>query len=375
VNLLTSHSAKGLEWPVVIALGLWRKISSKEDAGLRLVRDEAGRMRVYFDGASLSDETKESRTREQWRELTRLLYVTLTRPRQRLVLPWAQGFGLGQKGGGKSFAELWGDDAGLARLPEVAETLEAGVRVGGQAGEDMQAEVATVVMSDDAMMPGDVVIADVSVEETAVLVAPVPKRVLPHQLAEHVADRVRGMRHESSGEMVASARSDGDEAIDYGLWWHETMEFMPWGGAPETVAAHTAKALKAAEAAGFAERGAKELALLLAGAVWAELNDAKWTRQAELAVFAPLESDAWMDGVIDFVLHDPVANVVWVLDWKTNRRRAQERSEEMLARLREEYRPQLGAYGRAVRGFFPGCAVTLLVYASGLGEWIEVAAD
>jgi hypothetical protein len=304
-----------------------------------------------------------------------LLYVTLTRPRQRLVLPWAQGFGLGQKGGGKSFAELWGDDAGLARLPEVAETLEAGVRVGGQAGEDMQAEVATVVMSDDAMMPGDVVIADVSVEETAVLVAPMPKRVLPHQLAEHVADRVRGMRHESSEEMVASARSDGDEAIDYGLWWHETMEFMPWGGAPETVAAHTAKALKAAEAAGFAERGAKELALLLAGAVWAELNDAKWTRQAELAVFAPLESDAWMDGVIDFVLHDPVANVVWVLDWKTNRRRAQERSEEMLARLREEYRPQLGAYGRAVRGFFPGCAVTLLVYASGLGEWIEVAAD
>ena len=115
--------------------------------------------------------------------------------------------------------------------------LEAGVRVGGQAGEDMQAEVATVVMSDDAMMPGDVVIADVSVEETAVLVAPMPKRVLPHQLAEHVADRVRGMRHESSGEMVASARSDGDEAIDYGLWWHETMEFMPWGGAPETVAA------------------------------------------------------------------------------------------------------------------------------------------
>ncbi len=371
VNLLTSHSAKGLEWPVVIALGLWRKISSKEDAGLRLVRDEGGRMRVYFDGASLSEETKTSRTREQWRELTRLLYVTLTRPRQRLILPWVGGFGGGQKGGGKSFAELWGDDAGLARLPEVADTLDA-ADAGELAGEAAQAAVA---VRDDEIATGDAGSSDVLVEGAAMDVAPMPRRVLPHQLAEKMADRVRGMRHESSGEMVASARSDGDEAIDYGLWWHETMEFMPWGGAPETVAAHTAKALKAAEAAGFAERGAKELALLLAGAVWAELNDAKWTRQAELAVFAPLESDAWMDGVIDFVLHDPVAGEVRVLDWKTNRRRAQERSEEMLARLREEYRPQLGAYGRAVRGFFPGCAVKLLVYASGLGEWTEVAAD
>ena len=133
--------------------------------------------------------------------------------------------------------------------------------------------------------------------------------------------------------------------------------------------------MKTAETLGFAERGAKELALLLASEAWRELNDEKWTRQAELAVFAPLETGAWMDGVIDFVLHDPAAGVVWVLDWKTNRRRATEQGEAMLARLREEYRPQLGAYGRAVRGFFPGCAVKLLVYASGLGEWTEVGTD
>ncbi|MGC4071004.1 MAG: UvrD-helicase domain-containing protein [Nibricoccus sp.] len=371
VNLLTSHSAKGLEWPVVIALGLWRKISSKEDAGLRLVRDDGGRMRVYFDGASLSDETKESRRREQWRELTRLMYVTLTRPRRRLILPWAVGFGVGQKGGGVSFGELWGDDTSWGRLPEAAASSDEGEvveAVPSKEGEDVSAL--------KSVTPAEVLPASTNDDVVAALaVAPMPRRVLPHQLAEKAADRVRGIRHESSAELVSAARSDGDEAIDYGLWWHETMEFMPWGRASADVAEHIAAALKAAEPLGFAERGAKELALLQAGAAWLELNDARWMWQAELAVFAPLEADAWMDGVVDMVLHDPVAQELRVLDWKTNRRRASELSSEMLIRLREEYRPQLAAYGRAMAGFFPGCQVKLLVYASGLGEWIEVGAD
>jgi ATP-dependent exoDNAse (exonuclease V) beta subunit len=248
----------------------------------------------------------------------------------------------------------------------VAETLDEIKKV-SDAGVDGD-EIAHVGKSVGGAA-GDVL------EDAVVEIAPMPKRVLPHQLAEKAADRVRGIRHESSAELFAPIRSDGDEAIDYGLWWHETMEFMPWGGAPEAVAAHVEAALTTAETAGFAERGAKELALLQEGAAWAELNDAKWTRQAELAVFAPLETDAWMDGVVDFVLHDPAARLVWVLDWKTNRRRAHEQGGEMLTRLRDEYRPQLDAYGRAVREFFPGHAVRLLVYASGLGEWTEVGAD
>jgi ATP-dependent exoDNAse (exonuclease V) beta subunit len=328
-------------------------------------------MRVYFDGASLSDETKESRRREQWRELTRLLYVTLTRPRQRLVLPWAEGFGQGQKSAGMSFAELWGDDASLARLPEAGEVPG----VSSEGGEQVVTGVEGKARG-NRVEEGVLGVAYADWSEAALAIAPMPTRVLPHQLAEKRADRVRGIRHESSGELVAPAvRNDGDEAIDYGLWWHETMEFMPWGGPPEALAAHVSAALAAAEPLGFAERGAKELALLQAGAAWTDLNDDKWTRQTELSVFAPLEADAWMDGVMDFVLHDPAAGMVWVLDWKTNGRRAREQGEEMLARLREEYRPQLSAYGRAVRTFFPACRVRLLVYASGLGEWTEVAAD
>ncbi len=49
VNLMTSHSAKGLEWPVVIPVGLWRAIGAREPAGLRLVGGPDGTSRVVFD--------------------------------------------------------------------------------------------------------------------------------------------------------------------------------------------------------------------------------------------------------------------------------------------------------------------------------------
>ena len=56
-----------------------------------------------------------------------------------------------------------------------------------------------------------------------------------------------------------------------------------------------------------------------------------------------------------------------VIDWKTNRPRAGEDAGALLHRLGEEYRPQLEAYGACVAGFFPGCAVSLELYASAAG--------
>jgi len=81
---------------------------------------------------------------------------------------------------------------------------------------------------------------------------------------------------------------------------------------------------------------------------------------------------AWVDGVMDLVLHDPVANAVWVVDWKTNRRRMGESDEALLARLVAEYAPQLQTYGKCLEPFFPGCAVRQLVFSTAAGLWAEV---
>jgi ATP-dependent exoDNAse (exonuclease V) beta subunit len=197
-----------------------------------------------------------------------------------------------------------------------------------------------------------------------------PTRLLPHQLAEK-PDQSRTARHESALDLPAPARG-GDEAIDYGLWWHELLEFTPWGGAEELIEARSARMLSSAGPAGYRERGEAEWRRLRASAAWSRLNDQRWRRQAELGVFAPLGPDAWIDGVIDLILHDPAAREVWIVDWKTNRRRAGEEDAALLDRLVAEYRPQLQAYGRSMAGLFPGNRVRLSIYSTVAGSLADV---
>jgi ATP-dependent exoDNAse (exonuclease V) beta subunit len=349
INLLTSHSAKGLEWPVVIVPGLWRGIGKPPESGLKLVNGSATGLQVFFDTASLPADTREARDRERVRELTRLLYVTLTRARRTLVVPWGDGFG-GPQRESPSFAELWG--AELSALPELDGTtlIEPTPVAPGTEASPVAASAAAIDLA----------------------AAKLPDRLLPHQLA-HVPDLARAARHESGLDETLSGVGSED-AIDYGLWWHETMEFLPWTADDRTVAEYGRKAVAAAVALGFGPRAEAEWMRLGGGAAWRELRGAQWVRQTEVGVFAPLRPDAWIDGVMDLVLHDPVGQAAWVVDWKTNRRRAGEDDEALLARLAAEYAPQLLAYGSCLAPLFPGCAVRQLVYSTVVGGWRQIPA-
>jgi ATP-dependent exoDNAse (exonuclease V) beta subunit len=189
---------------------------------------------------------------------------------------------------------------------------------------------------------------------------------LPHQLA-HKPDAVRAARHESAeNEPVRMGRED---PIEYGVWWHETMEFLPWRGEGTEIDAYLKTALATAEAQGFGPRGREEVELLRGSGLWRELRQARWRIMAELSVVAPLEAVGWIDGVIDLVAQDESASELLVIDWKTNRLRSGEESGALLERLLEEYRPQLEAYGACLGRFFPAQKVTLGLYASGTGDW------
>lgn len=354
INLLTAHSAKGLEWPAVLPIGLWRSIGQRTETGLRLVPDGAGDVRVYFDNESLPAETREARDRERLRELGRLLYVTLTRPRRTLVLPWNAAFATADEG---SFAELWGAD--LDQLETLSPPLTEAKR--GIAVSSVRAP------RDEPAPPAQGELALLGDRPATLL----PTRLLPHQLA-HAPDFSRAARHESALDEPGPART-GEDPIDYGLWWHETMEFLPWAGGEESIDAHGERALAAAVAQGFGARAGEEWRRLRTSPAWADLRSPRWTRVAELSVFSPVRADAWIDGVVDFLLHDPKAGEVWVLDWKTNRRRSGENDATLLARLASAYTPQLVAYGNCVRSFFPGCSVRLLVFSTAAGFWTEVA--
>ena len=347
INLLTSHSAKGLEWPVVIVLGLWRGIGNVKEPGLKLVRDTRTGTQVFFDLASLPPATKESRDRERVRELTRLLYVTLTRARRALIVPWAAGFGGAQRER-PSFAELWGAD-----WEQMAE-LTGEPRVVGEPLEEQAPVPAVPPAARESLMP---------------VAVNLPARLLPHQLAE-APDAVRLARHETGLDEPVTG-GGADDPIQYGLWWHETMESLPWTEDEAAVTKYGVQALKTAEALGFRARGEEEWARLRASQAWPVLRAARWTRRAEIGIFAPLRKEGWIDGVIDLVLHDAAAGEIWVLDWKTNRRRNGETDEALLERLVTEYAPQLSAYGECLAGFFPGCRVRRLVFSSVAGDWSD----
>lgn len=354
INLLTSHSAKGLEWPVVIPVGLWRGIGKAPEQGLKLLRDAQEGPRVFFDGASVPQETKDARERERWRELARLLYVTLTRPRRALVLPWAEGWG-GRQREEPSFAALWGDWPGfVSEIDETWRELAPAPRKTAGAG-----------LSGGEAAAGEP--ASASPRPAPAL----PARLLPHQLA-HTPDLARAARHESALDEPVPVRAGAEEAIDYGLWWHETLEFFPWGAQADVLASYGARRLSAAEGVGFGERARAEWSAWLAGETRRELESARWERQAELAVFAPLRADAWMDGVMDLVLHDAAANEAWVVDWKTNRRRAGEADGALLERLRAEYAPQLATYAASLRGAFPGSRIRAWVYSTAAALRVEI---
>jgi superfamily I DNA/RNA helicase len=86
IPLLTSQKAKGLEWPVVIPLGLARALRRKTPE-YPCVEEDAEEIAVHISNVTVMKEDAEERLLPVREENQRIFYVTLTRAKSLLIMP------------------------------------------------------------------------------------------------------------------------------------------------------------------------------------------------------------------------------------------------------------------------------------------------
>lgn len=392
IQFLTCQKAKGLEWPVVIPLGLGRVIKDRTPEYPRLEREGVTQVWVHFSAMTIDSDAAAAREKARREELQRFLYVTLTRTQRLLILP--DGAELYAGGSGANFLDLarWSelkasddwktwfsdspmteeDDAGSLRgrpspvLPETTEQNRALLRRAAAISQRIPTRILPSSLAHDLPQP--------SAEKSGVPIVGADED-LRRILAEDAAS-LEGSGATAAEEAITPvALLGGGGGKDYGNWWHETLEAYPWQDSD--VAGRLAHlqarlAVVPTGASDLAERAGFELARFSGSRAHAELLAGGRVFLAEAPFSFARSADEWLEGIIDLVVITETGDV-WVVDWKTDRRKAAETDDALLARLAEKYGPQLAAYAELFERGLRRKVTRRLLYSTPLGRAIEVS--
>jgi ATP-dependent exoDNAse (exonuclease V) beta subunit len=339
IQFLTCQKAKGLEWPVVLALGFGRKIGFKTPTYPRMEKS-GERLQIHFNGLTKDEESKNAAESARDEELQRLFYVMMTRAKRMLVIPDSSA--LYGKGDPK-FADLlrWEE----VKLDDLGKAEAIAVK------PDANGETA-----------GDFAVS-VDLKAAVEVARRIPQRILPHKLAVHAEP-------EEEREFAQEILVGG---LEYGTWWHGVLQYFPWTSPLASQESYMREQIESSPLA-CRERGRKELGLFLRSELRQALCADGVNFLAELPFSTLMAKDQAMEGVIDLVVVNRDGRCV-VVDWKTNRQLAGESPEQFAARLDEIYRRQLAAYAELLSKQFGreigGCYLYATV--SGLKISIDTA--
>ncbi|HEX3512278.1 MAG TPA: ATP-dependent DNA helicase [Solirubrobacteraceae bacterium] len=380
VRLMSIHAAKGLEFPVVCVVDLGRQppagtpplLVDGERVGLRLSRLGQGEPEEALDFAALRAERRE---REQEEE-DRVLYVGLTRARERLILSGSVAFAKWPESRGIAAPINWLGPALAPEIPElaaaVAERALHDLEVGGatlrcvlsspcnygevlrplpasatpageqQAGEPAATDAARAsALAAGGQELGVPAAAHVSVAGEQELGEPAPSsgsgsEAVPQaappptlsytSLAEqercgyrYYLERVLRIPEEAAARRGAGGRDL--EARERGTLVHRLMESFDFA-AP--VAIDAAGVLEVARALGLSASAAdaEEIAALIARAAAApfaaEIASATGARREHPFAFAPGGNEPLVIGVLDLACKLPDGTAL-VVDYKSDR--------------------------------------------------------
>lgn len=349
IQFLTPLKAKGLEWPAVIALGAGCAIGERRRS-YPCVEVRDGITRVHFSAATLDEDEADAASLAREEELQRMLYVTFTRAQRLLIVPDGARLHDGKTPNFQQLARWMELD--LPALFTDADTAAA----------------PAPVASCEAAANAPFVENKRGLATASKISRQIPRRVLPSGL-------VHGAKPLAAEDRAPAA--DFEESVggvDYGNWWHAAMERYPWN-APEVERNDyvDVEIARVPAAARWASRAADELTRFAASEPHAAFLEHGRVFLPEAPFSHPASAEEWVEGIMDLVIVTQPANELWVVDWKTDRRRASDGSDDaFLQRLAEKYAPQLRAYAAVFARGFGRPVSRLFLYSTPLAQAVVV---
>ncbi|HUB67516.1 MAG TPA: UvrD-helicase domain-containing protein [Candidatus Methylacidiphilales bacterium] len=349
IQLLTSHKAKGLEWPVVILPFIFRPIGAKNSAYPRLVRGHKEEEIICRDKADFTAMAKAFVNQRERQQLQRLLYVMVTRAKNSLLLLDDEALFVGTK---RSEMGTLGELLGLSKevlwksLPENFEVQEA-------------ARPMETVGGPEFFMP--VRLTKSHLRQAIERAEMIPRRITPHALAGPLP---LGSEPETQTEQedYLSTGVAKNPGIRYGIWWHEFVATVPWREARPAWSKRFDEAVAWSPQPG---RSRREWELFLSSPLADWLATPNRLIQIEIPFLWNEEENRCIEGVMDLAVFASDESAWRVIDWKTNYIGPEGSNE-----LAEGFRGQIRAYVHALRKML-SAEVRGSLYFTQSGEWIE----
>lgn len=336
VHLITAHSAKGLEWPVVVVINSFSKTNHKTDPVL-LERSAEAQALVAKLGPVPSQRyaaLKEEEKQELARERVRLLYVACTRAKHLLLLPQLD-----------PATDSW------LKKANVGVSAESALGPSDTASWPLPRWAGESAAVTEASAPENLQTAAAFDAESALIAARTPQivwhRPSLHEGTETAADAPL-IENDALDELPVSGIIGGTER---GNTLHLLMEELIAGllaTAPDAIHQRVEALIAQADptqpldASELTQTVCRTLALPEVARAWPGL-------QAEFTTFASAEVDGketLTRGIADAVLVDEDGQIAAVFDWKSD----VAPSPEVKGRYREQVRDYLRATG-AAEGF------------------------
>jgi ATP-dependent exoDNAse (exonuclease V) beta subunit len=321
VRVLTMHGAKGLEFPIVVMVGM--SAAPLDRPGTYLADHVTGEVAVRI-GAATTNRRFEAGPYERMRdaesehtraEFVRTLYVAATRARDHLV------FSLHRKDGAKGSGAAILEDGGAREKATRLEVRGIATGSGPSPLRELTVDVPSFATVDEFLSAQDE------------LVSRSRRRLYTSATAEVRETGEGRAKEDAADETEPWARGRGGTRLGRAV--HATIQSLAWDASSEGVEA-VALAQAVAEAipsrvgdvARLAERALQSQAAERARAARRALREAP---------FAVQSGDVTLEGFIDLLIEDDAG--LEVVDWKTD-----QIAESEIERRLESYRLQAGLY-------------------------------